>query len=106
MPPVKRIRIALIPALALLFVSVAATAAQASSVREVGEYKDVPLPQAGCPLGIKAIGHMTGFQAQLGAQKEPFVIHRDGYIVALRIRLGKPDTQQTQFFPNLFGAIP
>jgi hypothetical protein len=106
MPPVKRIRTALIPALALLFVSLAAAAAQASSVREIGEYKDAPLPQAGCPLSCQAIGHMTGFQAQIGSHKKPYVIHRDGYIVAFTIRLGKPDTSQTQFFTNLFGGIP
>jgi hypothetical protein len=106
MPPVKRIRTALIPALALAALSVGAASAQASSVREVGDYKDVPLPQAGCPLSCQAIGHMTGFQVQIGSHKNPYVIHHDGNIVAFTIRLGKPDTQQTQFFTNLFGGTP
>jgi hypothetical protein len=104
MPSVKRIRTALVPALALL--AVGAASAQASSVREIGDYKEVPLPQAGCPLACQAIGHVTGYQVQIGTHKNPYVIHRDGYIVAFTIRLGKPDAQQTQFFTNLFGGKP
>jgi hypothetical protein len=105
---VNRIRTALIPALtlAVLSVGVGAVTAQASSVREVGDYKDVPLPQAGCPLSCQAIGHMTGYQVQIGTHKNPYVIHHNGNIVAFTIRLGKPDTQQTQFFTNLFGGVP
>jgi hypothetical protein len=108
MPSVNRIRTALIPALtlAVLSVCVGAVTAQASSVREVGDYKDVPLPQAGCPLSCQAIGHMTGYQVQIGTHKNPYVIHHNGNIVAFTIRLGKPDTQQTQFFTNLFGGVP
>jgi len=106
MPPVSRIRTALIPAVAAAGLLAAAGAAQASSVREIGDYKDVPLPQAGCPLSCQAIGHMTGYQVQIGSHKNPYVIHRDGNIVAFTIRLGKPDTQQTQFFTNLFGGTP
>ena len=104
MPPVKRIRTAIIPALAAL--ALGAVSAQASSVREVGDYKEVPLPQAGCPLSCQAIGHMTGYQVQIGAHKNPYVIHHDGNIVAFTIRLGKPNTEQTQFFTNLFGGTP
>src|SRR4051794_41973910 len=106
MPPVNRIRTALIPAIAAAGLLAAAGGAQASSVREIGDYKDVPLPQAGCPLSCQAIGHMTGYQVQTGSHKNPYVIHRDGNIVAFTIRLGKPDTQQTQFFTNLFGGTP
>jgi hypothetical protein len=101
---VKRIRTALIPALAAL--ALGAVSAQASSVREVGDYKDVPMPQAGCPLSCQAIGHMTGYQVQIGSHHNPYVIHHDGNIVAFTIRLGKPDTSQTQFFTNLFGGTP
>src|SRR3954447_1374399 len=106
MPPVNRIRTAIIPAVALVVLGVGAASAEGSSVREIGDYKDVPLPQAGCPLSCQAIGHMTGFQTQIGSHKKPYVIHHDGNIVAFTIRLGKPDTQQTQFFTNLFGGTP
>jgi hypothetical protein len=104
MPSVKRIRTALVPALALL--AMGAASAQASSVREIGDYKDVPLPQAACPLTCQAIGHVTGYQVQIGAHKNPYVIHRDGYIVAFTIRLGKPDASQSLFFTNMFGGKP
>jgi hypothetical protein len=104
MPSVKRILTTLVSALALLAMS--AASAQASSVREIGDYKEVPLPQAGCPLACQAIGHVTGYQVQIGTHKNPYVIHRNGNIVAFTIRLGKPDTQQTQFFTNLFGGTP
>jgi hypothetical protein len=106
MAPVKRIRTALIPALALAALGVGAASAEASSVREVGDYKDVPMPQAGCPLSCQAVGHVTGYQVQIGTHKNPYVIHHDGNIVAFTIRLGKPDTSQTQFFTNLFGGTP
>jgi hypothetical protein len=49
---------------------------------------------------------VTGYQVQIGAAKNPYVIHRNGKIVAFTIRLGKPDAQQTQFFTNLFGGTP
>ena len=104
MPAVSRLRHALISAFALLLL--AAGPASASSIREVGDYDDVPLPQAGCPLNCQAIGHVTGYQVQIGSHKNPYVIRRPGKIVAWTIRLGKPDTQQTDFFANLFGQAP
>jgi hypothetical protein len=104
MPAVSRLRHALISAFALLLL--AAGPAFASSIREIGEYDDVPLPQAGCPLNCQAIGHVTGYQVQIGTHKNPYVIRRPGKIVAWTIRLGKPDTSQTQFFANLFGQTP
>jgi hypothetical protein len=106
MPSVKRICQALIPAFALFLLL--AGSSHASSAREIGEYPDVPLPQAGCPLNCQAVGHVTGYQVQIGTHKNPYVIHRQGKIVAFTIRLGKPDTQQTQFFsnPTLFGTPP
>src|SRR4051794_8953513 len=104
MPSMSRLRHALMPAFALLLL--AAGPAFASSVREIGEYDDVPLPQAGCPDTCQAIGHITGYQVQIGSHKNPYVIKRNGKIVAFTIRLGKPDAQQTQFFANLFGSPP
>jgi hypothetical protein len=97
---------ALIPAFAVVLL-VAATA-QASSVREVGDYKDAPLPQAGCPdpNTCQAVGHVTGYQVQIGKHRNPYVIHHDGKVVAFTIRLGKPDAKQTTFFTNLFGGAP
>src|SRR6059036_835785 len=104
MPSVKPIlRTAIVPALVALG-AFGAASAQASSVREIGDFKDVPLPPAGCPATCQAVGHMTGYQVQIGSHKNPYVIHQNGNIVAFTIRLGKPDTTQTQFFTNLFGG--
>jgi hypothetical protein len=55
----------------MALLAVSAVSAHASSVREVGEYKDVPLPQAGCPLSCQAIGHVTGYQVQIGSHRNP-----------------------------------
>jgi hypothetical protein len=105
MPSVNRLRRAFIPAL-LLFLTVLAGSASASSLREIREYDDEPMPAAGCPLNCQVVGHMTGYQVQLGKHKNPYVIGHDGKIVAFTIKLGKPDAQQTQFFANLFGGAP
>jgi hypothetical protein len=100
----------LLPALTALFLLIAgaayAFATQASSVREIGDYPDQPFPTAGCPANCQAVGHVTGYQVQIGKHKNPFVIRQKGKIVAFTIRLGKPDKQQTQFFTNLFGGAP
>jgi hypothetical protein len=105
MPVVNRLRHALIPAVLFCLVALCGTAF-ASSLREIREYDDQAMPQAGCPLNCQAIGHVTGYQVQIGKHKNPYVIGHDGKIVAFTIRLGKPDAQQTQFFVNLFGGAP
>jgi hypothetical protein len=107
MPSVKR----LLPALTALFLLLAGTAyaafaSQASSTREIGDFPDQPFPDAGCPTNCQAVGHVTGYQVQIGKHKNPFVIRQNGKIVAFTIRLGKPDKSQTQFFTNLFGGTP
>jgi hypothetical protein len=101
MPSVKR----LITAFITLFL-LSAGAAQAANVQEIGDFPDSPFPTAGCPATCQAIGHVTGYQVQIGTHKNPFVMKARGRIVAFTIRLGKPDAQQTQFFANLFGATP
>jgi hypothetical protein len=49
---------------------------------------------------------VTGYQAQIGSHKNPFLISKPGKIVAFTIRLGKPSDQDMQFFTNMFGAQP
>ncbi|MEA2439299.1 MAG: hypothetical protein QOH76_723 [Thermoleophilaceae bacterium] len=95
----------LIPACALFLL--ATTSALAASNRELGQYPDEPLPAAACPATpCEAIGHVTGFLTQVGKHKNPYLVGRNGKIVAFTIRLGKPDATQTQFFANLFGTRP
>lgn len=101
MPSVRR----LIPACAALLL-LAAGSAQAASVSEIGEFADQPFPQPGCPASCQAIGHVSGYQVQIGTRKNPFMVKKAGKVVAFTIRLGQPDAQQTQFFTNLFGGAP
>src|SRR3954447_8309905 len=98
MPVVRRI----IPVLAALF-ALAAAAPAGADVKELG---GAQFPAAACPANCQAIGQVTGYQVQIGAQKNPMQITKPGKIVAFTIALGKPDKQQTQFFNNLFGNVP
>jgi hypothetical protein len=104
MPSVRLLLRALLPAFALFLL--VAGSAQAASVREVGEFTDQPFPEAGCPNNCQAVGHVSGYQVQIGTHKNPYLIKKAGKIVAFTVHLGKPDAQQTQFFTNLFGGAP
>jgi hypothetical protein len=86
--------------------AVAGSALGSNRLREVGGYPELPFPKAGCPNDCQAVGHVTGYQVQVGAAKNPYLLHRPGKIVAFTIRLGKPDAEQTTFFTNLFGGTP
>ena len=83
-----------------------AAGSPAAVVREIGEYSDVPLPQAGCPLNCQAIGHVTGYQVQIGPHRTRSSSSRTARSSRSPVRLSKPDAQQTQFFTNLFGGRP
>src|SRR6476469_2769417 len=98
MPVVRRI----IPSLAAL-IALAAAAPASAEVKELG---GSDFPAASCPTDCQAIGQVTGYQVQIGSQKNPMQISKPGKIVAFTIALGKPDKQQTQFFNNLFGNQP
>lgn len=76
------------------------------SVQEVGQPSDAAFSAASCPDNCQAIGGITGFQVQIGSHKNPYVITQPGKIVALTLRLGKPNANQQQYFTNLFGGQP
>jgi hypothetical protein len=99
MPVVRRI----LPALAALF-ALAAAAPASADVKELGS--STAFPAASCPTDCQAIGQVTGYQVQIGSQKNPMQITKPGKIVAFTIALGKPNKDQTQFFNNLFGNEP
>jgi hypothetical protein len=105
MPSVRPLLHVLIPAFALLLLA-AGSAHGANRIREIGGYPQLPFPKAGCPSNCQAVGHVSGYQVQIGSAKNPYMVNRNGKIVAFTIRLGKPDAQQTQFFTNLFGGAP
>jgi hypothetical protein len=90
------------------------TAADAGPAwREIGEYKDAPLPGPGFKKGCegkkgdgsdatcKAIAHLTGFQTQFESHRNKYVVNHRGKITALR--LGNPTKDQLKFFNTAFG---
>ena len=81
----------------------AAPAAQAR-VTELGATS--PRPPASCPDNCQAIGQVTGFQVKQGAKRYPFAVTRPGKIVAFSVTLGKPNSEQIDFFTKLFGGTP
>jgi hypothetical protein len=105
MPSVRTLLHVLIPAFALLLFA-AGPAQGANAPREVGGAPASPFPPAGCPANCQAVGHVSGYQVQIGSAKNPYMVNHKGKIVAFTIRLGKPDAEQTQFFTNLFGGAP
>src|SRR3954449_3448664 len=114
MPPVRRILRVIAPATALFLLLV--TAADAGPAwREIGEYKDAPLPGPGFKKGCegkkgdgsdatcKAIAHLTGFQTQFETHRNKYVVNHRGKITALTLRLGNPTKNQLKFFNAAFG---
>ncbi|HEX2359108.1 MAG TPA: hypothetical protein VHH72_04765 [Solirubrobacterales bacterium] len=57
-----------------------------------------------CPASCQAVARTTGFQASIGATKNPFVVPYSGKIVAWSIKLGAPSGSDAQFFTEKFGA--
>src|SRR3954470_3562553 len=107
MPVVSRISRAIAPAFVLvLFLATAADAGP--KWRELGEYKDEPLPAPSCPEAktCQAIGHVTGFQVEIGKHKNPYKINHRGRLVAFTLKLSKPTKGQINFFNGIFGGPP
>jgi hypothetical protein len=90
--------------LAVLALLALAPAAQARVV-ELGA-DATPSAGASCPQDCQGIGRVSGYMGRSGGRGNPYLIRRDGKIVAFTITLGKPDDQQTQFFTDLYGGPP
>jgi hypothetical protein len=107
MPSVRRILRAVTPAFVVFFLLVNAADA-GPSWRELGEYKDEPLPAASCPevKTCQAIGHVTGYQVEMGKHKNPYTIQHRGRVVAFTLKLSKPTKSQIAFFTSVFGGPP
>jgi hypothetical protein len=107
--PLGRVQICIVRRLTIIFACAGALVAAApanAEVRELGVSPDAPLVEPSCPTDCQAIGRVSGYTAQIGALKNPFLVDEPGKIVAFTIRLGKPDAEQTTFFENLFGGQP
>jgi hypothetical protein len=98
--------------LALMLVAVADAG---PAWREIGEYKDSPLPGPGFKKGCegkkadgsdakcKAVAHLTGYQTQFGTHRNKYKVNHRGKITALTLRLGNPTKDQLKFFNTAFG---
>lgn len=61
-----------------------------------------PTP-ASCPNNCLVEARVTGYQASIGAQKNPFMVRVPGKVVAWSIKLGAPIAKDTSFFNGEFG---
>jgi hypothetical protein len=97
----------------VLFLMLVTAADAGPAWREIGEYKDSPLPAPGFKKGCegskpsnakcKAIAHLTGFQTQFGSHRNKYTVNHRGKITALTLRLGNPTKDQLKFFNTNFG---
>jgi hypothetical protein len=72
---------------------------------ELGLAADGSLGTPSCPTTpCLAVTRTSGFQLNLGARRNPFVVPRTGRIVAFTLRLGKPTAKQVDFFDQQSGG--
>ena len=74
-----------------------------ATITEIGHTD--PAPQPTCPTNpCLAVSRTTGFQTKAGTTKSPFLVPKDGRIVAWTVTLGKPADKQISFFNNNEGG--
>ena len=92
----------IVTALALSAVVLPAAPAAARIV-EIGKTATEQAPS--CPSNpCQAVSRTTGYQAKVGPDRGIFTAPADGKIVAWSISLGKPGTQQVEFFRRNYGG--
>src|SRR3954471_14727971 len=64
------------------------------------------IPDAQEQATCRVITRTTAYQAENGAKKAPVVVKRRGWVVALSLRLGNPDTDEIHFFNQNYGGTP
>lgn len=89
-------------ACAVLVVSVPATA----SIIEIGGSDE--LPASGCPADnvCRAVTGVTGYQIQIGAKKNPYLVRTAGKVVALTLRLPQLTKEQIKYFEDNYDGEP
>jgi hypothetical protein len=93
-------------ALATMAVAAAASAGPATAkIIEVGDTGQ-DMPTAACPQTdtCQAIGRVTGYQIQIGTNRNPFRVASKGRLVALTLKLPQPTEKQIKFFNDTFGG--
>ena len=72
-----------------------------------GAQRPTGQPAPSCPAKpCLAVSRVTGFQLTVGPDRNPFVVPRDGWIVAWSITLGTPTRSETAFFDAYEGGSP
>jgi hypothetical protein len=93
--------------LPVLVVLAALGSAPAASARVIELGADVdPAAKSSCPENCQGLGFVTGYMGNSGKGSNPFMVSRDGKIVAFTVSLGKPDANQLKFFQDLYGGPP
>lgn len=93
----------LLSMLALAAPASAAVPANSARVIELGATADTVTPS--CPADpCEAAVRVSGYQGRAGASRNPFVVPRDGYVVAFTLTLAKPTAAQISFFNTQFGT--
>ena len=90
--------------IAAVFAALLLAGAAQAEVRELGS--TTTFPAAACPTSCSVIAKVTGYQAQVGAAKNPFVVPKAGRIVAFTVALGSPSSSQLSYFTKNFGKTP
>ena len=100
----KRASLAYLGALALTLVLPSGTLATETQLGVVPTTQ-AAMTAPSCPgTPCLAVSRTTGFQAKVGTLRGPFVVPRDGRIVAWSIALGNPTKQQSQYFDTQEGG--
>jgi hypothetical protein len=80
-------------------------AGASARLTELGLDAQGTLGTPSCPSSpCLAVTRTTGFQLLLGGKRNPFIVPRDGRIVAFTLRLGKPTAAQIRFFDQQSGG--
>lgn len=95
-------------ALAVALTALAPAVAHAKII-ELGATETQPKPSCpaeGTETPCRAVSRVTGYQNRIGAIKDPFVVPRDGRIVAWTLVLARPTKKEQSFFNAGFGGEP
>lgn len=76
-----------------------------ANVVELGTTTDSA--KSNCPDNpCEVVGRVTGYQGRSGSVTNPFLIRRDGKIVAFTVTLAQLQPNQIKFFTDLYGTPP
>ncbi|HEU0024632.1 MAG TPA: hypothetical protein VFQ12_08375 [Thermoleophilaceae bacterium] len=91
---------------AALVALVALPSAASARVVELGAGA-VPAAKSSCPANpCRAVYQVTGYQGRAGSLRNPFVVRRDGYLVAFTVTLPELAANQIESFNARFGGAP